>query len=209
MVNKVIISISKWVALIVALFLLVIIYRVFTSGPSLCDYEAISFWEVSDYEKMAKAGNADAAIALYDYYGDCNSTSDEREKWMRIAAENGNANFQLLYAHKHLKLGDIETGLNWTKMAAKQDYLYAILDMAEYYEKGEYVDKDLGIASTYYIQAATQGSFTAMLKLSKKLKTYVPCQNRKKWLEQIIQTTKPETIYHTKAQQHFQNLECK
>lgn len=199
----------KTIALITSTtFLLLLTIRIITSGPSLFASETIHFWQISNYKGKAKAGDEDAAIALYHYYGQCEFLKEKQQQWLRISAENGNANFQLLYAHKLLESGRVDDGIQWTKISADQHNFYATLDMAGYYEAGMHVKKDISIAVKYYVKAANDESLEAMMKLSDDLADHTSCQDRRHWLGTTVKKTKPGYMYHDKAKQLLQDLEC-
>ena len=110
--------------------------------------------------KSAEAGDALAQTLLARLYA-CASyglpQSDEKFiYWIQKAAEQGHAEAEYILGTAYAEFGepdvlpiDFEKAAYWVQKAAEQDYSDAIIKLAEYYYKGNGVEKNYQIALSY------------------------------------------------------------
>ena len=60
---------------------------------------------------------------------------------------------------------DLDKAFSWISLSANQDYLFAQHNLAEMYENGKGVSKNLEKAYEYYIIAARKGSIESQIKV--------------------------------------------
>jgi TPR repeat protein len=122
--------------------------------------------DFEDMQKKAKQGDASAQFSLgLDYLMKKNTA--EGNKWIRLAAENGNTSAQLFYGKR---LPDKTKGLHWIKTAATNDNIDAQVYLGELYRTdNHYVSKNIEQAIHWLTTAANHNGIGDILKYDKAI----------------------------------------
>ena len=126
----------------------------------------LSAKEIRELEEKGDKGDREALACLFDYY-----IYENRNKallWARKGDKLGDARSRYLLGGLLVVCNDPKDraeGITVLKKAADQDYFLAQDMLADIYEEGEVVQKDLLMAEKWFGKAAMQGSTTSMLEL--------------------------------------------
>lgn len=120
------------------------------------------------HEDIARDGDADIQIRLFEYYQD--RDSEKALYWLEIAANQGDARAQFGLAHLTMNgaLGleqDLVKAVDWYRASAEQGHPLAMFEMGHMYDHGHGVASDLKEALVWYEKAATAGLTAAMEKV--------------------------------------------
>lgn len=118
--------------------------------------------------KSAEKGNTEAQALLFNLYvNGIGTEANEKEglKWLKKASEGGNSLAQAVLAFKYLSELNYEEGMKWLKKSASAGNDEAQVNLAEFYCKGEGVDKDYLEATKWYVEAAKNGNHKAQVWL--------------------------------------------
>lgn len=118
------------------------------------NYEEAVRW----YRKAAKQGNADAQYRLGFLAGwGLGIDFDEAEKWMYKAAEQGHVDACNEIGRWEESVDDYKASIKWYRMASEKGNADATGSLAEFYEYGLGVEKNLEEAEQLYIKAVALG----------------------------------------------------
>lgn len=128
---------------------------------------------LSDEEKKiittkANRGDSEAAFRLAMYYGFYEFRNDQYLDWLNIAAKNGHTTAQYNLAYELERSHEEEKkrqAISWYNKLAQSGDLRSQIALAEIYEAGKLVPKDLYQAKGLYEKAAFSGSDSAILKM--------------------------------------------
>lgn len=119
----------------------------------------------------AKAGDPQAqteyGIALAEGAAGQPPDLAKAERWWLLAAQKGEAEAQFRLGCLALSPGRFDplTASGWFEKAAASDHLFAKVELASLYERGEGMARNLDKARTLYAAAAADGDLLARLKL--------------------------------------------
>ena len=104
---------------------------------------------------------------------------EEAVKYLRMAAENGNASaqFRLAFCHANRRgiYQDYDEAAKWYRMAAEQGHSAAIWNLGVLYENGQGVRQDYKQAAKLYRQSAELGDTFSLYHLGKNYLTGSRC----------------------------------
>jgi TPR repeat protein len=125
----------------------------------------------TDLARRAKAGDALAQTALGCALAD-GAEGLERdlakaERWWLLAAQKGEAQAQYRLGCLALLPGRFNPLMasGWFEKAAAQNHVFAMVELAALYERGEGLKRDIDKAAALYAEAAAAGDLLARLKL--------------------------------------------
>jgi len=144
--------------------------------------------QVSDVQRQAEAGDAEAQRQLARWYGIGYCLPKDNPKaaeWYQRAAESFKRAAQQGDSDAQFRLGQMlfnGTGVEedeseavvWFRKAAEQGHANAQVNLGNLYYEGTGVQKDLDQAEYWYRKAAEQGNWSAKQKLSKVIKEQDP-----------------------------------
>ncbi len=121
--------------------------------------------DLAQLRKKAEAGDVDAQVELGNKYalgvGGVSRNIPEAAKWIRMAAEKGNADaqnkFAIMNEGGYGVPRDPKAAVSWFEKAAQQGNTNAEQRLAFCYRSGTYVDKSATKAVKYYQMAAEAG----------------------------------------------------
>lgn len=124
-------------------------------------------------QKRALAGNDKAQFELARRFWLGEGVAENKEKalkWYRLAAEQGNSDYQMAYGlilcwEDNLQQG-FQDGFNWICKAAKQGHIGAQYFVAVEYAIGDHIKKNLFKAAKWYQSAAALGHPEAQYNLA-------------------------------------------
>lgn len=127
--------------------------------------------EISDkIRQEARVGNVLAQVSLADYFLGLKQYR-QAAAWYKEAAERDNAYAQVQYANMIMDGNVLESGeyeaIKWYENAASQNDTSGIMKLAECYEKGRGVRKNVDKAANLYLKAYLQGSVEAQYCLGR------------------------------------------
>lgn len=128
---------------------------------------------IVDYATRAKAGDANAQVALAVLYAKGDGVPQDyatAASWFRRAAEKGIGRAQydlgVLYERGRGVPLDYNQAVAWYRKAAEQNHPLAQYNLAVAFTKGEGVHRDATEAAVWYHRAASQGVVAAMVNLA-------------------------------------------
>lgn len=140
------------------------------TGSSAQAQECYLLFAIRNYQQAESicrtAANAGDAKARHHLAAISNSNGNQTEalRWARLAADQGQANGQLLLAEL-LKPQAPEEAFGWLQKAAAQQLPEAHYQLAQAYQQGQGTAADPGRAESQLRQAAAAGYLPAMLAL--------------------------------------------
>ncbi len=119
--------------------------------------------------KLLRIAAEKEAVKAQTVLGECyrngfgvEQNAEEAEKWVRKAAEQGNADAQYELGQWYLDGDDEEAAEKWVRKAAEQGHMDAQCELGEWYS---YDDDDSHEAEKWYRRAAEQGNADAQYEL--------------------------------------------
>jgi hypothetical protein len=129
----------------------------------------LSFSEKEDLIQKALKGDANACFRISNYYKFVENNDEEMFIWLKRSAEFGNviAQYNLAcYFQRSKNETDHQLAIAWFRKSAENGDTDANLRLAEIYEKGDIIERDLFVAKELYEKASLKGNTIALVKLS-------------------------------------------
>jgi len=140
-----------------------------TLSPSTNDYFRLSQSEKEELIHQSSNGNAIACLRIANYYKFVEKNKDQWLIWLKKAADLGNTIAQDNLANYLMASKDREVqkqAIFWYKKTAESGDVDSYLRLAEIFENGNIIKKDLNLAKDWYEKASFMGNTIAIEKLS-------------------------------------------
>ena len=134
-------------------------------------YQASSGYEKHTIiQQLAEQGDARAQYVLHQHYlrgEQVAQNLETAERWLQVAANNGNADAQYSLALRYNTINEhypVDHALagNWLKRAAKQGHINAQYELGEHYHRGVGMQKDLVLSYIWLTLASRHNNFVAI-----------------------------------------------
>lgn len=136
----------------------------------------------------------------------------EAAKWLRMAAESGDAEAQHclgeLYYYEEYGVKNLAKAVFWFTKAADNGYVKAMSQLGNMYMTGDGVAEDKTVGFGYFAKAADKGNTTAMINLSKSYWNGWGCaMDKRKAIETCVKAgDMGDAAGYTQAGHYYMNL---